>query len=790
MDSAYSSRAFSNIRLPVITLAGVLIFFSTQLMAQASNLALNKPTFQNCTYGKGVSSKAVDGNSDGNWKKGSVTHTCVPKKPQRAQWCVDLGQVYRLDRVQLFGRTDCCTERFDHLAITTSENNKPPALSALKGNEFTLRPANRKSHTQAMQGKKARWVCVNKAGTRDKHSLSLAEVKVFATTDKTADHRESKTTPKTSAKKLPFGTIPCAKEDKSCTLPGENPLWVYYGAKDKWIGKLLKGSVPCNNTTFSDPLPNTSKSCRYLPEAKAKTGKVSIGYVDFNFEFTDEFLHEHLPLVEEPHLRISSSPQGVLCKPKQGSCDALEGSWVYVGQGKKWLALKQKGKFKCDSLLGSTRLGSKQNECYISGFESLAPAGKRCAKEGETCGPAKDFNHNNPASVAQFATGYTVYYGAGDRWVRRVRPAGSSTPCTNAFFGDPAPGKQKSCHHTVWKTTENHWTRAQFDFHRKQSKKGVPCHRNKKGNVICKILGPATVYYGEGNSWIASEHNFNGKLPCIGSNFPFDPAFGKAKTCYVDQPDIINLEKPADFAIPEHELKTFIKWSVAEMARQDAPACWKVARSPTRNKCASGSYFDGATTCWTDCDYAGVHDTDCAAMCTKSTSSCFTETANMVVSSVSLLGNVVGAGVAVKGIKNSAKAVNKTNDVSKRAQMVQDIVRVGNKVAAKAQTRLHKQLSNWVSKTQSQYKRAKKTYDQTEAYRKQVEFEAYVSRRIAQELVYGELNQDPDAREVLKEITSGLSIVDPTGITDVMDAFNKPLCEATPLNFQQQGQLD
>lgn len=783
MNSVYSSPAFSSIRLPFITLAGLLIFFSAQIMAQVSNVALNKPTFQNCTYPKGDPSKAVDGNINGHWKAGSVTHTCVPKKPARAQWCVDLGQIYRLDKIELYGRTDCCTERFDHLAITTSASNKPPALSALKGNEFTLRPKNKRNHTQTIQGKEARWVCVNKAGTQNKHPLSLAEVKVFATTNHSTNSTESTPTLKTSAQPLPFGTSFCAEERKNCTLPGKTSLWVYYGAKKQWVGRLMKGQVKCDNKTFGDPLRGANKSCRYLPEAKAKSGKTSIGYPDLRFEFTDAFFQRYFPNINEPFLRTPSSPQGVLCQPQNGMCDALEGSWVYVGQQNKWVVLKQKGPFKCSSILGSTRLGPRQNQCYISGFESTAPAGKQCAKEGGTCGPASDRNNDNIASVRELATGYTIYYGAEDRWVRRVRPPGSSTPCTNAFFGDPIPGKQKSCHHTVWKTTEPTWTRAEFDFHRKHSKQGTQCEKNNKGDITCKLLGPSTVYYGTGNSWISTDWVHNGKLACNSKNFPFDPAFGKAKTCYVDQPDIINLEKPEGFAIPEKELRKFIAWSVGELARQDSPACWKIARPKKNKQCSSGSYFDGATTCWTDCDYAGIHDTDCAAMCTKSTASCVAETANMVVSSVSLLGNVIGAGAAIKGIKSSAKAVKNANSAEKKVQLIQDIVKVGNKVASKTQSRLRKQLPNWVSKTQQRYKSVKKTYDSADNYRKKVEFEAYVSRRIARELVYGELNQDPNVQEVLKDITSGLSIVDPTGITDVMDAFNKPLCKAAPLNF-------
>ena len=52
------------------------------------NLALGKPTTQSSTGYGGLSSKAVDGNSNGQWGGGSCSHTY---EDSPAWWEVDLG---------------------------------------------------------------------------------------------------------------------------------------------------------------------------------------------------------------------------------------------------------------------------------------------------------------------------------------------------------------------------------------------------------------------------------------------------------------------------------------------------------------------------------------------------------------------------------------------------------------------------------------------------------------------------------------------------------------------------
>lgn len=67
---------------------------------------------------------------------------------------------------------------------------------------------------------------------------------------------------------LPASATFCAKDGQVCAFEGER--FVYYGAKSKYISKLIKGGQVCLPQTFGieDPLPNVLKSC-YIGEAPA-----------------------------------------------------------------------------------------------------------------------------------------------------------------------------------------------------------------------------------------------------------------------------------------------------------------------------------------------------------------------------------------------------------------------------------------------------------------------------------------------------------------------------------------
>ncbi len=87
------------------------------------NIALGKPATQSSTVLGADAARAIDGNTSGQWSDGSVTHT---DWQQPAWWQVDLGASFKsIDHVEIFNRTDCCSERLGHFTAYISDNPLP-----------------------------------------------------------------------------------------------------------------------------------------------------------------------------------------------------------------------------------------------------------------------------------------------------------------------------------------------------------------------------------------------------------------------------------------------------------------------------------------------------------------------------------------------------------------------------------------------------------------------------------------------------------------------------------------
>lgn len=78
------------------------------------NLAKGMPTSQSSTPAGGEPAHAVDGNTDGNYRNGSVTHTDLQYQPW---WWVGLQSVQRVSWVVIHNRTDCCAERLTDFTV-------------------------------------------------------------------------------------------------------------------------------------------------------------------------------------------------------------------------------------------------------------------------------------------------------------------------------------------------------------------------------------------------------------------------------------------------------------------------------------------------------------------------------------------------------------------------------------------------------------------------------------------------------------------------------------------------
>lgn len=135
-----------------------------------NNLALNKPVLQSGTDFNGPAERAVDGNRSGNFNNGSVTHTNLATNPW---WRVDLGAVYNLDKINIYNRTDCCSDRLNGaLVLVGNTASNTPAdytqVGTLNGDATGFL-----SEINA-QG---RYIMVYLPGTNE--ILSLAEVEVY-----------------------------------------------------------------------------------------------------------------------------------------------------------------------------------------------------------------------------------------------------------------------------------------------------------------------------------------------------------------------------------------------------------------------------------------------------------------------------------------------------------------------------------------------------------------------------------------------------------------------------------
>ena len=88
-----------------------------------TNQAIGKPAMQSSTYGFGIASIAVDGDLDGSrgpWSNASIQHT--GQGDPQAWWKVDLEGTVEVKKVEIYNRTDCCTDRLRDFYVFVSNS--------------------------------------------------------------------------------------------------------------------------------------------------------------------------------------------------------------------------------------------------------------------------------------------------------------------------------------------------------------------------------------------------------------------------------------------------------------------------------------------------------------------------------------------------------------------------------------------------------------------------------------------------------------------------------------------
>lgn len=145
--------------------------------AGGPNLALKKSVRQSSTGFGGDAQRAVDGDTNGDFNRGSVSHTAQEKEPW---WEVDLGRMEDITEIRLWNRTDQHSGRLANFYVFVSEwpffSNSLEAARQIPAIWNSFHPGAVAISDTIKVGTKGRFVRVQ---LRDNNFLSLAEVEVM-----------------------------------------------------------------------------------------------------------------------------------------------------------------------------------------------------------------------------------------------------------------------------------------------------------------------------------------------------------------------------------------------------------------------------------------------------------------------------------------------------------------------------------------------------------------------------------------------------------------------------------
>lgn len=154
----------------VLSLAEVVVTGQTDV-ANSTNLARSYGTaFQSSISSGGGAQRAIDGNTNGSYGGGSVTHTA---NATNSFWQVDLSNTFHLDNLRLFNRTDCCGTRLSNFTISILDEDQNVVTSIANPGAFGT------GYYAIAPGTEGRYVRVQLDGVAPERILSLAEVQVF-----------------------------------------------------------------------------------------------------------------------------------------------------------------------------------------------------------------------------------------------------------------------------------------------------------------------------------------------------------------------------------------------------------------------------------------------------------------------------------------------------------------------------------------------------------------------------------------------------------------------------------
>ncbi len=87
---------------------------------RANNVAYQSHATQSSQNGSAAAERAVDGNTNGQFSEGSVTHTA--DNESNPWWQTDLGASFNISEIKLWNRTDCCGSRLSNFHVFVSDS--------------------------------------------------------------------------------------------------------------------------------------------------------------------------------------------------------------------------------------------------------------------------------------------------------------------------------------------------------------------------------------------------------------------------------------------------------------------------------------------------------------------------------------------------------------------------------------------------------------------------------------------------------------------------------------------
>lgn len=243
--------------------------------------------------------------------------------------------------------------------------------------------------------------------------------------------------------------------------------------------------------------------------------------------------------------RTTALPDYMACASERQTCSFSGTKMVAYGAADKFAYRRLTGGTACTNAVFGDPAPGVAKTCYVG-----ADVYAYCASEGQTC---------------SFTGTRNVAYGANGAYAYKVLTAG--VLCSNATFGDPAPGVVKGCHvgpqayvycaaeaqncplsgiqnvaygaagRFVYKTLSGNVSCSNATFGDPAPGVAKACYVGPQGythcsaqNQTCSFPGTRTVAYGANGTFV--QKRFTGAVACNDATFG-DPAPGVWKACYV-----------------------------------------------------------------------------------------------------------------------------------------------------------------------------------------------------------------------------------------------------------------